>query len=83
MSIMVWIVPGLLSGMIAKKPAGWRRGPPGLIHIGWLRSLFSLPAWLTTIVGAAILLVAYCLSGSRTAHVAAAGVGRTELRPLA
>ena len=30
-----------------------------------------------------ILLAAYCLSGSRTAHVAAAGAGPTELGPLA
>ena len=42
---------------------------PGLIIIG-----------LTAIAGAAILLAAYCLSGSRTAHAPfAAGVGPTEL----
>ena len=34
MGIMVWIVPSLFSGMIAKRPAGRRRGPPGLIIIG-------------------------------------------------
>ncbi len=34
MGIMAWIVPGLLSGMIAKRPACWRRGLPGLIIIG-------------------------------------------------
>ena len=34
MGIMAWIVPGLLSGMIAKRPAGRRREPPGLIIIG-------------------------------------------------
>ncbi len=104
MGIMVRIVPGPLSGMIAKRSAGWRRGPPGLIIIGvtgaagavlggwraiglvligWLRGLFSLPAWLTAIVGAAILLAAPCPSGSGTAHFAAAGVGPTELGPLA
>ncbi len=33
MGIMAWIVPGLLSGMVAKRPAR-RRGPPGLIIIG-------------------------------------------------
>jgi uncharacterized membrane protein YeaQ/YmgE (transglycosylase-associated protein family) len=105
MGIMAWIVPGLVSGMIAKRPAGRRRGPPGLIiigvtgaagavlggwvairlvHTGWLRGFFSLPAWLTAIAGAAILLAAYRLSGSRAAHAPfAAGVGPTELVPLA
>lgn len=104
MGIMAWIVPSLFSGMIAKRPAGRRRGPPGLIiigatgaagavlggwrairlaHIGWLRGFFSLSTWLTAIAGVAILLAAYCLSGSRTAHAAViAGVGHTELGPL-
>ena len=90
--------------MIAKRPAGRRRGPPGLIiigaigvagtvlggwrairlvHIGWLRGFFSLSTWLTAIAGVAILLAAYCLSGSGTAHAAViAGVGHTELGPL-
>lgn len=104
MGIMAWIVPGLPSGMIAKRPAGRRRGPPGLIigvtgaagavlggwlairlvHTGWLRGFFSLPTWLTAIAGAAILLPAYRLSGSRAAHAPfAAGAGPTELGPLA
>ena len=104
MGIMVWIVPSLFSGMIAKRPACPRRGPPGLIiigaigaagavlggwrairlvHIGWLRGFFSLSTWLTAIAGVAILLAAYCLSGSGTAHAAViAGVGHTELGPL-
>lgn len=104
MGIMAWIVPGLPSGMIAKRPAGGRRGPPGLIiigvtgaagavlggrlairlvHIGWLRGFFGLPTWLTASAGAAILLAAYCLSGSRPAHApSAAGVGPPELGPL-
>jgi uncharacterized membrane protein YeaQ/YmgE (transglycosylase-associated protein family) len=34
MGIMAWAVPGPLSGMIAKRLAGPRRGPPGLIIIG-------------------------------------------------
>jgi|HubBroStandDraft_4_1064222.scaffolds.fasta_scaffold780196_1 uncharacterized membrane protein YeaQ/YmgE (transglycosylase-associated protein family) len=34
MGMMAWIVPGLVSGMIAKRLAGRRRGPPGLIIIG-------------------------------------------------
>jgi uncharacterized membrane protein YeaQ/YmgE (transglycosylase-associated protein family) len=34
MGMMAWIVPGLVSGMIAKRLARRRRGPPGLIIIG-------------------------------------------------
>ena len=72
MGITAWIVPGLPSGMIAKRP-GRRRGPPGLIIIG-----------VTGAGGAAVLLAAYRLSGSRAAHAPfAAGVGPTELGPLA
>ena len=104
MGITAWIVPGLPSGMIAKRPAGRGWGPPGLIiigvtgaagavlggwlairlvHIGWLRGFFSLPTWLTAIAGGAILLAAYCLSGSRPARApSAAGVGPPELGPL-
>ena len=102
MGIMAWIVPGLLSGMIARRQAR-RRGLPGLIiigatgaagavlggrravrlvHIGWLRGFFSLSTWLTAIAGAAILLAASCLAGSRTAHAAVAGVRHIELGPL-
>jgi uncharacterized membrane protein YeaQ/YmgE (transglycosylase-associated protein family) len=76
MGIMVWIVPGLLSGMIAKRPAGWRRGPPGLI-IGVTGAAGAvLGGWRAN-------GLAPRLSGSGTAHFAAAWVGPTELGPLA
>jgi uncharacterized membrane protein YeaQ/YmgE (transglycosylase-associated protein family) len=81
MSIIAWIVLGLIAGLIANMLIPGRRSE-GLIitcvigivgallggwlatelfHIHTLHGFFHLSTWLTAIVGAAILLLAYHL----------------------
>jgi uncharacterized membrane protein YeaQ/YmgE (transglycosylase-associated protein family) len=85
MSIIAWIVLGLVAGLIANMLIPGRRsqgliltcviGIVGALAGGWaatelfhvhtLHGFFNLSTWVTAIVGAAILLLAYHLLTSR------------------
>jgi uncharacterized membrane protein YeaQ/YmgE (transglycosylase-associated protein family) len=57
LTCVIGIVGALLGGWLATK----------LFHVHTLHGFFNLPTWLTAIVGAAILLLAYHLITSRSA----------------
>jgi uncharacterized membrane protein YeaQ/YmgE (transglycosylase-associated protein family) len=85
MSIIAWIVLGLVAGLIANLLIPGRRqqgliitcviGIVGALLGGWLATklfhvhtlhgFFNLSTWITAIIGAAILLLAYHLITSR------------------
>jgi uncharacterized membrane protein YeaQ/YmgE (transglycosylase-associated protein family) len=85
MSIIAWIVLGLVAGLIANLLIPGRRqqgliitcviGIVGALLGGWLATklfhvhtlhgFFNLSTWVTAIIGAAILLLAYHLITSR------------------
>jgi uncharacterized membrane protein YeaQ/YmgE (transglycosylase-associated protein family) len=81
MSIIAWIVLGLVAGMIARAAVPGKE-PPGVVittligvagallggylattlfHVTTTRGFFNLSTWITAVVGAAILLLAYHL----------------------
>jgi uncharacterized membrane protein YeaQ/YmgE (transglycosylase-associated protein family) len=86
MSIIAWIVLGLVAGLIANMLIPGRRqqgliltciiGIVGALLGGWIATklfhvhtihgFFNLSTWLTAIVGAAILLLAYHLISGRS-----------------
>jgi uncharacterized membrane protein YeaQ/YmgE (transglycosylase-associated protein family) len=88
MSIIAWIVLGLIAGLIANMLIPGRRqqgliitcviGVVGALLGGWvatklfhihsLQGFFNLSTWLTAIVGAAVLLLAYHLFSGQTSR---------------
>ena len=86
MSIIAWIVLGLIAGLIANMLIPGRRqqgliltcviGIVGALLGGWvatklfhihsIQGFFNLSTWLTAIVGAAVLLLAYHLVSGRS-----------------
>jgi hypothetical protein len=62
MGIIAWIVLGLGAGLIGVAGAlagGW--AATQLFHVHTLHGFFNLSTWLTAIIGAAILLLAFHL----------------------
>ena len=68
LTCVIGIVGALLGGWLATK----------LFHIHTLHGFFNLDTWLTAIVGAAILLLAYHLITSRSDVPAPAGGSRSR-----
>ena len=88
MSIIAWIVLGLVAGLIANMLIPGRRqqgliltcviGIVGALLGGWvatklfhihsLQGFFNLSTWLTAIIGAAILLLAYHLVSGQSSR---------------
>jgi uncharacterized membrane protein YeaQ/YmgE (transglycosylase-associated protein family) len=86
MSIIAWIVLGLIAGLIANMLIPGRRqqgliltcviGIVGALLGGWvatklfhihsIHGFFNLSTWITAIVGAAVLLLAYHLVSGRS-----------------
>ena len=57
---LIGIAGALLGGWLATK----------LFHIHSLQGFFNLSTWITAVVGAAILLLAYHMVSGRTGHAA-------------
>jgi uncharacterized membrane protein YeaQ/YmgE (transglycosylase-associated protein family) len=70
LTCVIGVVGALLGGWLATK----------LFHIHTLHGFFNLDTWLTAIVGAAILLLAYHLFTSRTRTTSRARTGSRRRR---
>jgi uncharacterized membrane protein YeaQ/YmgE (transglycosylase-associated protein family) len=68
LTCVIGIVGALLGGWLATK----------LFHVHTLHGFFNLSTWLTAIVGAAILLLAYHLITSRSSGRSSRSTGRSR-----